>query len=137
MNPAEFGIQDERQAAVDSLHRIQEIKGLVKTLEDEQRLLEMYLRLVLNQDGEPVIDLERGLVATLKDVRTPATIDLVTLAEHVDGPQYLQSAARAGLLTAKLTPLRALKNTSPWADALLRVEMPGGVSSRLTIESTR
>ena len=87
-------------------------------------------------DGTPIIDGERGLVATLKERNKPASIDLISMAKHPEMEEHIIEAARTGMLNASLTPLRAMKGKAAWADALLGMEMPGGVNSVLTIQDT-
>ena len=133
IDPAEFGIVVDRGAS--TLARIRELDEYIKTMEAERSALKDALRMELTTNPEPIIDGERGLVATLVDRRKPAQIDLGTLAK--DDPlagEYLVEAARAGVLNATLTPLRALKGRSEWADKLLAREMPTGVDYILRIE---
>lgn len=138
ITPADFGIEDGRAKATDLLHRLVLVKEQLRELAAERELLEQAIRLELANDPTPLIDHERGIVAVLKERNKPASIDLGTLAK--DDPragEYLADAARAGVLTASLTPLRALRGKSAWADALLGREMPNGVTYVLEVEETR
>jgi len=128
----DFGIEDDRGAS--TISRLMEVKEFIKNLTAEKEALEQALRIELTNNPEPIIDGEHGLVATLKERRAPATIDLVTMATHPEHAAHIVEAARSGLLTASLTPLRAMKGKSAHADALLSYEMPSGASYVLTLE---
>lgn len=128
-----------RDLAARSLARIHELKGIKKGIEDELSALEGLVKRALELDPDPLVgelaeDSPARIVASLKERRKPASIDLGSLASEPNGERYLGDAARAGVLTASLTPLRALKGRNAWADALLSREMPGGVSDVLVME---
>ena len=137
IDPSEFGITDSRADVEESLHRIVLLDQQIKALTDEREILRDAARMELTNDGTPIIDLERGIVAMLREKRKPASIDLVSMAKHPDQEAHIVEAARSGVLNASLTPLRALKGKSAWADALLKMEMPSGMTVELRIESTR
>ena len=103
---------------------------------EEREALRDAVKLELSSDGTPIIDGERGLVATLRERKKPASIDLISMAKHPEMEEHIIEAARTGMLNASLTPLRAMKGKAAWADALLGMEMPGGVSSVLIIQDT-
>lgn len=136
-NFTEFGVTDGRSDVAESLHRIVFLDEQIKVLTEEREILRQRARIELGYDGTPIIDLERGIVATLKERRRPASIDLVTLAKRPEGEAHIVEAARSGVLNASLTPLRALKGKAAWVDALLNMEMPDGMTYELRIESTR
>ena len=126
--------QDTRAEVVASLKRIRDLKAYKKELEEELSALELRLKSVLEEDREPIIDGEHGLVATLQERRKPAEIDFITFAERPDAGRLLSEAAGQGLISARLTQIRGLKGKSEAADALLSAEMPGGVNHILVIE---
>lgn len=135
INPEDFGIETDRGAS--TLSRIIELDAYIKTLEAERTALKDALRMELTNNPDPVVDAEHGIVATLSERKKPASIDLITMAKHPEHEASIVEAARTGLLTAALTPLRAMKGKSPAADALLSYEMPGGVDYILKIEETK
>lgn len=124
----------EREALEGSLARILALKDQQKAITDELALLEGPVRQYLELGGMPLIDGEHSIVASVKERNRPATIDLSTLATNPDHAAHIVEAARAGVLTASLTPLRAMKGRSAWADALLRMEQPGGVTYVLEVK---
>ena len=126
-----------REDIVDSLHRLLALDATIKALEEEREIMWQAVRIELGSMDEPLVDFERGIVATLKEKKLPASIDLVTLAKHQDKEAHIIEAARSGVLSARLTPLRTLKGKTAWADALLAAEMPGGVTYELKIERTK
>lgn len=136
ITPDEFGVATDRGAS--TLSRIVELDGYIRAMEAERNTLREQLKNELGTDPTPIIDGEHGLVATLTERRKPASIDLGTLARDDDrAGEWLCEAARAGVLTATLTPLRALKGRNEWADRLLAREMPSGVDYVLRIEETK
>jgi hypothetical protein len=137
IDPAEFGITDARADVEESLHRIVLLDQQIKALSEEREVLRDAARLELTNDGTPIIDMERGIVATLREKRKPASIDLVSMAKRPDQEVHIVEAARSGVLNVSLTALRALKGKAEWADALLKMEMPSGVTVELRIASTR
>lgn len=126
-----------RESVVDSLHHLLELDATIKALTEEREIIRQMVRIELGSMDEPLVDYERGIVATLREKKLPASIDLVTLAKHQDKEVHIIEAARSGVLSAHLTPLRALKGKTAWADALLGSEMPGGVTYELKIERTK
>ena len=136
IDPAEFGIKDWRGVAEESLHRIVLLDEQIKAMTEEREALRDAVKLELSNDGTPIIDGERGLVATLKERNKPASIDLISMAKHPEMEEHIIEAARTGILNASITPLRAMKGKVAWADALLGMEMPGGVNSVLIIQDT-
>jgi len=137
IDPMEFGITDPRADVEESLHRIILLDQQIKALTDEREILRDAARMALNHDGTPIIDMERGIVAMFREKRKPASIDLVAMAKHPEQGVHIIEAARSGVLNASLTPLRALKGKAEWVDALLKMEMPSGITVELRIESTR
>ena len=126
-----------RETIVDSLHRLLDFDAQIKAMNEEREIMRQMVRIELgSMDGVPLVDYERGIVATLREKKLPASIDLVTLAKHQDKEVHIIEAARSGALSALLTPLRALKGKTAWADVLLGAEMPGGVTHELKIERT-
>ena len=136
IDPAEFGITDWRSAAEESLHRIVLLDEQIKAMTEEREALRDAVKLELSSDGTPIIDGERGLVATLRERRRNASIDLISMAKRPEMEAHIIESARAGMLNASLTPLRAMRGKVAWADALLSMEMPGGITSTLTIQDT-
>lgn len=136
-HPADARLEEDsrlsRVEAVAALQRIQALKGQKKAIDDELSDLEALVKSVL-EDGEPLVDGEHGLMATLVERRRPAEIDLISFAEKPDAARLLAEAATQGVLSARLTQLRGLAGKSEAADALLRMEVPGGVNHVLTIE---
>lgn len=128
----EFGIDDDRGAAL--LHRILELDEYIRNATAERDALRESIKRELADNPEPVIDYERNITAVLKERRAPASIDLVTMATHPEHERHIIEAARAGVLNAALTPLRALKGKSAWSDAVLSYEMPAGVTYLLEIK---
>ena len=98
-----------REDIVDSLHRLLALDATIKALEEEREIMRQAVRIELGSMDEPLVDFERGIVATLKEKKLPASIDLVTLAKHQDKEAHIIEAARSGVLSARLTPLRTLK----------------------------
>lgn len=135
ITPDEFGIDTDRGAS--TLSRIRELDGYIAAMEAERTTLKDALRLELTSDPTPIVDGEHGLVAVLRERNRPASIDLASMAEHPDLAPLIAEAARAGVLFASLTAVRSVRGKTAWADALLRYEMPGGVSYVLTIEEAR
>lgn len=136
ITPEEFGLPG-RAAIVESLHRILALKDQRKAIDDELAGLEQAVRLELASDPTPLVDGERRISAVLKERAKPASIDLATMAKHADQEQHIVEAARAGLLNASLTPLRAMKGKTAFADALLSYEMPSGITETLVIEAAK
>ena len=137
IDPAEFGIEDFRAKAEDSLHRIVQLDEQIKALQEERELLKDGVKMELSSDRTPIIDGERGIVATLRERRKPASIDLVSMSKKTGEEEHIIEAARTGVLNASLTPLRALRGKSASADALLKYEMPSGITEILVIERTK
>ena len=125
-----------REEAVGMLARIEELNGYIGGLMDERDALKAAVRAVLEDDREPLIDGEHGLVATLRDKNKPATVDVISFARKPENAQHLAYVAQSGLLNAALTAARALKGKSAAVDELLRYEMPGGGTTELRIERT-
>ena len=138
IDPAEFGIEDFRAKAEESLYRILQLDEQIKALQEERELLKDGVKMELSSDRTPIIDGERGIVATLRERKKPASIDLVSMSKKT-GEEHIHiiEAARTGILNASLTPLRALRHTSSWADGLLKYEMPSGITEILVIEQTK
>ena len=118
------------------LARIEELNGYIGGLMDERDALKAAVRAVLEDDREPLIDGEHGLVATLRDKNKPATVDVISFARKPENAQHLAYVAQSGLLNVALTAARALKGKSAAVDELLRYEMPGGGTTELRIERT-
>lgn len=133
---SEFEIETDRGAS--TLHRIGEIKALVKALNEERAVLEEQLKNEMGgENRDPIVDGEHALVAYLKPKKKPASIDLSSMAKHPELEVHIVEAARAGVLVATLGALRPLKGKTAWADALLKYEMSGGVTDQLVIEETK
>jgi glycosyltransferase involved in cell wall biosynthesis len=66
IDPSEFGIADSRADVEESLHRIVLLDQQIKALTDEREILRDAARMELTNDGTPIIDMERGIVATLR-----------------------------------------------------------------------
>jgi hypothetical protein len=126
-----------RAALVSSLARIRALKDQQAEIKKELDALEAPLRAWLAEHREPLVDLERGITAELHEKRRPAEIDLISAAQKPENDTHIARAAGMGLLTARLTPLRAQKGAVECADVLLRYEMPGGVTQELRIERYR
>jgi hypothetical protein len=137
IDPAEFGIEDFRAKAEESLHRILQLDEQIKALQEEREMLKDGVKMELSSDRTPIIDGERGIVATLRERKKPASIDLVSMSKNSGEEEHIIEAARTGVLNASLTPLRALRGRSAWADGLLKYEMPSGVTEILVIEQTK
>ena len=137
IDPAEFGIEDFRAKAEESLHRILQLDEQIKALQEEREMLKDAVKMELSSDHTPIIDGERGIVATLRERKKPASIDLVSMSKNSGEEEHIIDAARTGVLNASLTPLRALRGRSAWADGLLKYEMPSGVTEILVIEQTK
>jgi hypothetical protein len=137
IDPAEFGIEDFRAKAEESLHRIVQLDEQIKALQEEREMLKDAVKMELSSDHTPIIDGERGIVATLRERRKPASIDLVSMSKKTGEEEHIIEAARTGILNASLTPLRALRGKSASADALLKYEMPSGITEILVIEQTK
>ena len=137
IDPAEFGIEDFRAKAEESLHRILQLDEQIKALQEEREMLKDAVKMELASDHTPIIDGERGIVATLRERKKPASIDLVSMSKNSGEEEHIIEAARTGVLNASLTPLRALRGRSAWADGLLKYEMPSGVTEILVIEQTK
>ena len=137
IDPAEFGIEDFRAKAEESLHRILQLDGQLKALQQERELLKDAVKMELASDHTPIIDGERGIVATIRERKRPASIALPSMRKKAGEEEHIIEAARTGVLNASLTPLRALRGKSSWADAMLRYEMPSGVTEILVIEQTK
>jgi hypothetical protein len=126
-----------RAELVEALARRQDLKALIKGMQDELDNIDAMLRAALEADPTPIVDGERGLAATLVERNRPAEVDLISFAEKPEHEALLARAARMGLLRANLTALRGQKGKADAADALLRFEMPGGVNRVLNVEQTR
>ena len=116
-----------RAALVQSLARRQDLKAIIRAHQDELENIDAALKAALEADPTPIVDGERGLVATLVTRNKPGEVDLISFAERPENEATLARAARMGLLSARLTALRAQAGKADAADALLRYEMPGGV----------
>ena len=137
IDPAEFGIEDFRAKAEESLHHLLQLDEQIKALQEEREMLKDAVKMELSSDHTPIIDGERGIVATLRERKKPASIDLVSMSKNSGEEEHIIEAARTGVLNASLTPLRALRGRSAWADGLLKYEMPSGVTEILVIEQTK
>ena len=137
IDPAEFGIEDFRAKAEESLHRIVQLDDQIKALQEEREMLKDAVKMELSSDHTPIIDGERGIVATLRERKRPASIDLVSMSKNSGEEEHIIEAARTGILNASLTPLRSLRGKSASADALLKYEMPSGITEILVIEQTK
>ena len=137
IDPAEFGIENFRAKAEESLYRILQLDEQIKALQEERELLKDGVKMELSSDRTPIIDGERGIVATIRERKRPASIDLPSMSKKAGEEEHIIEAARTGILNASLTPLRALRGRSAWADGLLRYEMPSGVTEILVIEQTK
>jgi len=137
IDPAEFGIEDFRAKAEESLHRIVQLDDQIKALQEEREMLKDAVKMELSSDRTPIIDGERGIVATLRERKKPASIDLVSMSKKTGEEEHIIEAARTGILNASLTPLRSLRGKSASADALLKYEMPSGITEILVIEQTK
>ncbi len=126
-----------REELAGALVRRQELKALIKGMQDEVDDLDALLRAALEADPTPIVDGERGLVATLVERRKPAEVDLISFAEKPEHEPLLARAARMGLLSVRLISLRSQAGKVDAADARLRYEMPGGVTTVLTVEEAR
>ena len=126
-----------REEAVGMLGRIKELDGYIGEATEERDALKAAVRAVLEDDRDPLIDGEHGIVATLKDKNKPASVDVISFAKKPEHAALLVEAGAMGFLTVALTPLRAQKGKSAAADALLRYEMPGGSTSELRIERVK
>lgn len=133
--PEDFGISTDRGAS--ALARLVVVKEQLKALTAEKDAIEQALKVELTNNPDPIVDGEHHIVAVLKERSKPASIDLVTMATIPQAQAHIVEAARAGVLSAALTPLRALKGTSAWADALLHMEIPGGVNFVLEVSETK
>ena len=112
IDPAEFGIEDFRAKAEESLHRIVQLDEQIKALQEEREMLKDAVKMELSSDHTPIIDGERGIVATLRERKKPASIDLVSMSKNSGEEEHIIEAARTGVLNASLTPLRALRARS-------------------------
>ena len=137
IDPAEFGIENFRAKAEESLYRILQLDEQIKALQEERELLKDGVKMELSSDRTPIIDGERGIVATLRERKKPASIDLVSMSKKTGEEEHIIEAARTGILNASLTPLRSLRGKSASADALLKYEMPSGITEILVIEQTK
>ena len=137
IDPAEFGIEDFRAKAEESLHRILQLDEQIKALQEEREMLKDGVKMELSSDRTPIIDGERGIVATLRERKKPASIDLVSMSKNSGEEEHIIEAARTGVLNASLTPLRSLRGKSASVDAMLKYEMPSGVTEILVIEQTK
>ena len=137
IDPAEFGIEDFRAKAEESLHRILQLDEQIKALQEEREMLKDAVKMELSSDHTPIIDGERGIVATLRERKKPASIDLVSMSKNSGEEEHIIEAARTGVLNASLTPLRSLRGKSASVDAMLKYEMPSGVTEILVIEQTK
>jgi len=137
IDPAEFGIENFRAKAEESLHRILQLDEQIKALQEEREMLKDGVKMELSSDRTPIIDGERGIVATLRERKKPASIDLVSMSKKMGAEKHIIEAARTGILNASLTPLRALRGKSASVDAMLKYEMPSGVTEILVIEQTK
>ena len=132
IDPAEFGVDTDRGASL--LARILVLKAQEKALAEERAALEQIVRMELTNNPDPIVDGERGIVATLVDRNKPASIDLISMAKHPELEGMIVEAARVGLLSVPLTPLRAMRGKSPAVDSLMRFEIPGGITQVLEIK---
>ena len=137
IDPAEFGIEDFRAKADERLHRIVQLDEQIKALQEEREMLKDAVKMELSSDHTPIIDGERGIVATLRERKKPASIDLVSMSKNSGEEEHIIEAARTGVLNASLTPLRSLRGKSASVDAMLKYEMPSGVTEILVIEQTK
>ena len=127
-------VAEQRTRAEGFLHRILMLRDQRTIIEAELRDLEGAVKEALLNDPTPLVDPERGIAATLKERKGPASIDVISLSRKAENERYIIEAAQMGFLTAALTPLRAQKGKSAAADVLLSAEMPGGVQQLLIIE---
>ena len=129
---------DERAALVEKLVHIRALKDQLATLKRQIEENESPVRAWLEaHPGEVLVDLERGITAELREKNKPAEVDLISAAKHPENEALIAEAARMGLLSARLTPLRAQRGASAAADMLLRFETPGGATHELRIERQR
>jgi hypothetical protein len=133
---AELLDEQEHEALVGLLNDLWMDEQTVKPINESIAQRRDRLKRFHESHPEGVIaDFERGIVAGFTSRSAGASIDLIALSEnHPDAAGVLLKLAGAGLLTASLTPLRALKGKAPWADSALSYLDPGGSQVVLKIE---
>jgi hypothetical protein len=131
-----FGEKATREELVEALSRYSDLTAYIKAMEEEKADLAAMLKAALEEDPTPIVDGERGISAYLKERSKGAEFDLITFASKPENERHLVALAQYGCLSARVTQLRGLKGKSSAADALLRFEMPGGVSHVLTVEQS-
>lgn len=140
-HPADARLEEDtrldRRELAGTLAHIRDLKDEIKAMEDELEILTGHLRTALEDDREPIVDGEHGLVATLIERSKGAEVDLISFAKRPDAERLLREAAEQGVLTARVTQLRGLAGRSEAADALLSVAAPGGVSYVLQIQEAK
>ena len=83
---------------------------------------------------EVIMDAERGLVANFVESNKGDEVDLIALVDTPNAAETLVSMARAGILSARVTPLKALRGKAAWADHALHHTNSSGVKVSLSIE---
>lgn len=127
----EFGVSADRGAS--TLRRLVMLRAQAKEIEAEVKEIEAALKMELTSDPDPIIS--DGVVAVLRERRSAAEFDLITMSKHEDEHHLLVEAAREGLLTARVGAIRAQKGHSEAADVLLnKYEMPGASTFVLVVE---
>ena len=130
INLSEF-TTDDRGAS--DLSRYIELLGYIKDFTAEKDAIAQRLKVELNNNPDPIVDGENGLVATLKEKNKPPTFDLINMADS--HPSYIAELAAAGCLNVGITQARGLKGKSAAADTLFSwYEMPAGVTYELKVE---
>jgi hypothetical protein len=131
-----FGEKATREELVEALARRMDLKAYIKGMQEELDDIDAMLKAALEEDPTPIVDGERGISAYLKERSKGAEVDLISFAERPGSDEILARAARLGLLTVRMTALRAQSGKAMCADELLKFEMPGGVSYALTVEQS-
>ena len=132
---AEHLDREERAFLEASLASLAWDEGVLKQLRDQVEGLRSRLKAYHEKHPEDVIaDMERGIVASFVESNKGDEVDLIALAETPNAAETLVSMARAGILSARVTPLKALRGKSAWADHALHHTNSSGVKVSLSIE---
>lgn len=117
-------------AILEELHTVKQALSITK--KREAQLVEQ-LKQFMGLEGMDEFDAMDGqIIARLTDRQGTPTYDLTVLPDEV----IARLAKIPGLLSAKHSAVKALGDTSMDLAELRRVEMPGTVTTSLTVEGT-
>lgn len=116
----------------DAVRRIKELEALAKPIQEEIAELKTLVKTAIEETRDPVV--AEPYVATLRERNRSAEVDIISAAQRPEVGEHIVRAAAMGLLSVRLTALKAQLGKAQCADVLMRYLSPGGVTTELRIE---